>query len=96
MASQSIEIKRSFEAGYGCGQGVIKKKKGKLVEPIAYPDRINVPAKCGEHVVFSIPTYVSEGGLEIFLGENDGERGFRFIIPSKVLLKAKRTNPNPS
>lgn len=73
-----------------------KKKKGKLVEPISQPDSINVPAKCGEYVVFSIPTYVSEGGLEIFLGEDDGERGFRFIIPSKVLLKAKRTNPNLS
>ena len=67
-----------------------KKKKGKLVEPISFPDSINVPAKCGEYVVFSIPTYVSEGGLEIFLGEDDGERGFRFVIPSKVLLKAKK------
>lgn len=70
-----------------------KKKKGKIVEPISYPNSINVPAKCGEYVVFSIPTYVSEGGLEIFLGEDDGERGFRFMIPSKVLLKAERTKP---
>lgn len=73
-----------------------KKKKSKLVEPITYPDSIDVPAKCGEHVVFSIPTYVSEGGLEIFLGEDDGERGFRFMIPSKILLKAERTKTNPS
>lgn len=67
-----------------------KKKRSKLVEPISPPDCINVPAKCGEYVVFSIPTYVSEGGLEIFLGEEDGERGFRFFIPNEIILKANR------
>jgi len=73
-----------------------KKKKGKLVELIASPDSINVPAKSGEYVVFTIPIYVSEGGLEIFLGEDDGERGFRFSIPNEILLQAKRGNKNAS
>lgn len=73
-----------------------KKKKGKLVEPITSPDSINVPAKSGKYVVFAIPIYVSEGGLEIFLGEDDGERGFRFSIPNEILLQAKRGKKNAS
>ena len=68
----------------------IDKKKHKLVEPIAEPSRCKMPAKGDIYMEFAIPTYVSEGGLEVFLGESDGERGFRFPIPNKVLLKAKK------
>lgn len=67
-----------------------KKKKVKLAEPVYFPDSIKVPAFSGDYVVFAIPTYVSEGRLEIFLGEDYGEREFRFVIPNKVLLKAQR------
>lgn len=68
------------------------KKKHKLVEPITEPSSCRVSAKGDAYMEFSIPTYVSEGGLEVFFGESAGERGFRFLIPSKVLLKAKRSN----
>lgn len=67
-----------------------QKKKRKLVEPITDPSNIKVPAKSSVYVEFSIPTYVSTGGLEVFLGESNGERGFIFLIPNKVLLKAKK------
>ena len=67
-------------------------KKRKLVAPIASPAPIDVPATCGKYITFAIPTHVSKGGLEICLGEHEGERSFRFVIPSKVLLKAKKRN----
>lgn len=66
-----------------------KKKKSRLVAPIAAPAPIHVPSACGKYIAFAIPTHVSNGGLEIFLSERDGEREFRFVIPIKVLLKAK-------
>jgi hypothetical protein len=66
------------------------KKKHKLVEPMTEPSSCRVSARGDGYMEFSIPTYVSEGGLEVFLGESAGERGFRFLIPSKVLLKAKK------
>lgn len=67
-----------------------KKTKRKLVEPITAPASVIVPAKSAEYIVFSIPTYMGTEGLEISLEEGDGERIFKFLIPSKVLLKAKK------
>ena len=69
-----------------------KKKKRKLAEPITEPSNIKVPAHSNQYVVFCIPTYVSTEGLEVFLEASNGEHGFRFLIPKKVLLKAKRQN----
>lgn len=67
-----------------------KKKKRKLVEPMMEPSNIIVPAKSNKYIEFSIPTYTSTEGLEVSLEESNGERGFKFLIPNKVLLKAKR------
>lgn len=67
-------------------------KKRKLVDPIAAPTTIELAPNSGHYFVFAVPTYTCNGGLEVFLAElAQGEREFRLFIPSKVLLKAKRT-----
>ena len=81
----------TFEYITVLNRGIFKKKrKRKLAEPIIAPNSIMIPAKSAQYVVFSIPTYMSTEGLEVSLEENNGERRFKFLIPNKVLLKAKK------
>ena len=67
-----------------------RKSKRRLAKPITAFTKFTVPANSAKYVVFSIPTYMSTSGLEISLEERNGERKFKFLIPSKVLLKAKK------
>ena len=55
------------------------------------PESVEIGANQGKYFIFAIPTYTSNGGLEIFFGESEkGEREFSIAIPMKVLLQAKR------
>ncbi len=68
-----------------------KSKKTKVVTPIAAPSSLELGPNDANYFVFAIPTYTSNGGLEVFLGESDkGEREFKISIPNRVLLKDKR------
>ena len=71
---------------------LFKSTKTKLVNPLLSP--ISIELKPGEvnYFVFAIPSYISNGGLKIFLGESagKGEREFKIHVPTKILLKAKR------
>ena len=66
------------------------KKKKKSVETTYAPATLKVAAKSGAYFVFSVPTYASGDGLDVFLGEGSGERGFHIFVPSKLLLHAPR------
>ncbi|MHB9148002.1 MAG: hypothetical protein ACYC2U_06380 [Candidatus Amoebophilus sp.] len=66
-------------------------KKIKQVEPNSAPTVILLEAGGGDYFDFAVPTFISNGGLEVFLGESaQGEREYKIFIPSKVLLKARR------
>lgn len=66
-------------------------KKIKPVELHSAPTVILLEAGGGDYFDFAVPTFISNGGLEVFLGEsNQGEREYKIFIPAKVLLKARR------
>jgi hypothetical protein len=68
-----------------------KTKKTKIVTPLVCPSALLLAPQEAGYFVFAIPSYSSNGGLEIFLGESgQGERAFKLAIPNKVLLKAPR------
>jgi len=70
---------------------IFRSKKSKIVTATLAPETVDIGANEGKYFIFAIPTYTSNGGLEIFFGESDkGEREFSIAIPMKVLLKAKR------
>lgn len=70
------------------------KKKYTLVDPIDEPAEVKVAAQQSVYIEFHIPTYITTGGLSVFLGEEHGERDFKFLIPNRVLLKAKKSHMN--
>lgn len=70
---------------------LFKSTKTKLVEPIIPLSAMDVAPHGAHYFVVAIPTYTSNGGLEIFLGESgQGEREFKLVVPNKLLLKAQR------
>lgn len=61
------------------------------VNPIVYPSTIDLGPMQFDYFEFAIPTYTSNGGLDIFLGESEhGIRKFKINIPTKILLQAPR------
>jgi hypothetical protein len=61
------------------------------VSPLISPDNVEVGPLQFNYFDFSIPTVVSNGGLEVSLAESEnGARNFTIPIPSKVILKAPR------
>lgn len=81
----------TFEYLIVLSKGVLKRKsKRKMVAPIVAPTSITVPAKRVKYVVFSVPTCTGTEGMEVCLEESDGGRRFVFLIPNKVLLRAKK------
>ncbi|WP_044282814.1 hypothetical protein [Candidatus Amoebophilus asiaticus] len=65
--------------------------KTKVVEPIGGLPAIELAPSSSKYFVVALPSYTSNGGLEVFLGESgQGEREFRIHVPSRILLKAKR------
>ncbi|MHB9147733.1 MAG: hypothetical protein ACYC2U_04865 [Candidatus Amoebophilus sp.] len=71
---------------------LFKNTKTKLVNPLLAPTSIELKPRDVNYFVFAIPSYISNGGLKIFLGESagKGEREFKIHVPTKILLKAKR------
>lgn len=62
-----------------------------MVEPIGALPTIELAPNSSKYFVVALPSYTSNGGLEVFLGESgQGEREFRIAIPSRILLKDKR------
>lgn len=61
------------------------------VTPLLAPQNLEVaPGQFG-YFDFSIPTYTSNGGLDVFLGESEnGIRKYKINIPTKILLQAPR------
>ena len=61
------------------------------VTPLLAPINLELAPMSFDYFDFSIPTYASDGGLEILLGESEnGIRKYKINIPSKVLLQAPR------
>jgi hypothetical protein len=70
---------------------IFRSRKSKIVTATIAPESVEIGANQGKYFIFAIPTYTSNGGLEIFFGESEkGEREFSIAIPMKVLLQAKR------
>ena len=70
---------------------IFRSRKSKIVTATIAPESVEIGANQGKYFIFAIPTYTSNGGLNIFFGESDkGEREFSIAIPMKVLLQAKR------
>ena len=70
---------------------IFRSKKSKLVTTTLAPEVVEIGPNEGKYFMFAIPTYTSNGGLNIFFGESDkGEREFSIAIPMKVLLQARR------
>ena len=92
--TSSIDLcleQHAFEYVTVLSKGIFRRKsKRRLAKPITAFTKFTVPANSAQYVVFSVPTYMSTSGLEISLEERDGEHRFEFLIPSKVLLKAKK------
>lgn len=65
--------------------------KTKVVEPIEALSAIELAPNSSQYFVFGLPSYTSNGGLVVFLGESgQGEREFRILIPNRIRLQAKR------
>jgi hypothetical protein len=68
-----------------------KSTKSKVMEQIGSLPAIELAPSSSQYFVVALPSYTSNGGLEVFLGESgQGEREFKIHIPTKILLKAKR------
>lgn len=66
-------------------------KQRNRVIPILTPAKLELAPMQFDYFDFSIPTYTSNGGLDIFLAESeDGVRKYEINIPSKILLQAPR------
>jgi hypothetical protein len=66
-------------------------KDPKPVTALLSPDNIEVGPLQQKYFDFSIPTFVSNGGLELTLAESEGgARNFTIPIPSYILLEAPR------
>lgn len=70
---------------------IFRSKKSKIVTATLAPESVEIGANQGKYFIFAIPTYTSNGGLNIFFGESEkGEREYAIEISMKVLLQAKR------
>jgi hypothetical protein len=66
-------------------------KQRNRVNPILVPINLEVAPMQFKNFDFIIPTYTSNGGLDVSLGESEqGIRKYTINIPSKVLLQAPR------
>jgi hypothetical protein len=68
-----------------------KSEQRNRVMPLLTPVSIELGPMQFDYFDFSIPTYTSNGGLDIFLGESEnGIRKYTINIPTKILLQAPR------